>query len=197
MGRNLHANTLAVIGNANLQMFHLLTFEFDTPFRLTTHSHDIVYNFGSGDETFVSSGRLMSAGNPVETIAISNPSISITLTGANEADIALALTENYNDRQVIIRRGFYDTSGSTTDANIIADPFEIFNGRVDTYSIDDDPTSGESSVTWNISSHFADWEKVSGRKCTNTSAQVTFASEEGFGHVYDQIGQATWGSVRS
>ena len=196
MARGIHANTVAVLGNDALQSFHIFTFLFDTPFRLTTHSHDISYDFGSGIETFTSTGRLVGTGDVVETLSPSNQSISLTMTGANEADIALALLEDFNDRQVIIRRGFYDSTGQTTDANILLDPFIIFDGRVNSFSIDDDPIKGDSSVTWDVASQWANWEKVNGRKCTNTSAKQTFADEEGFSHVYDQIGDKTWGTVR-
>jgi hypothetical protein len=197
MSRTLHANTIAAIGSENLEVFHLVTFEFSTPFRLTDHAHDISYDFGSGSETFLASGRLVSSGSVEETLDITNPTISLTLTGANQADISLALTENFNNVTVIIRRGFFDTSGDTTNSNIVLDPFIIFNGRVDSWAIKDDPLKGDSTVTWKIASHWADWEKVSGRKCTNQSAQAFFPNEEGFSHVYDQIGEKTWGRVRS
>lgn len=197
MSRNLHADTLAIIGNTDLQVFHLVTFYFSTPFRLTDHAHDINYNFGSGIETFLATGRLSGSANIEETLDITNPTINIILTGANSADISLPLTENFNNTRAVIRRGFFDSSGETTDSNIIANPFILFDGRIDSYSISDDPSSGDSSVTWKVSSHWADWDKIAGRKCNNQNAQSFFPSEKGFSHCYDQIGEKTWGKVRS
>lgn len=206
MTRNIHNDTKAILSNPDLQTFHLITFYFTSTFRLTEHQHNITVNLGSGDETFLASGRLATAGDAAETLELSNPTISITLTGANEADIALALTEDFTDKRILIRRGFFDNSGSTADSNIIADPFILFDGRVSSFSIVDDPQGGESAVTWNITSHWADWEKVKGRKCTNQSAQgdvdpatgnKIFPNEDGFTHVYDQIGSKTWGRIRS
>jgi len=197
MSRNLESTTIAALSNEKLISFHLLTFYFGTPFRLTDHQHQLTYDFGSGTETFLSSGRLASSGSIKETLELSNPSISVILTGANEADIALALTEDFNDRRVVIRRGFFDGTGETTDSNIIAAPFIIFDGRVNSYTITDDPTSGESSVTWSLVSHWADWEKVNGRKCNNQNAQLEFPSEDGFSHTYDQVGQRNWGKIKS
>lgn len=197
MSRDLTSGILSVIDNQQLKVFHLVTFYLSTEIRLTDHSHEINYDFGSGLETFQSTGRLAGSANITETVDISNPTINITITGANEADLLLPFTENYNDKQVIIRRGFFDTSGATADTNIIADPFIIFDGRVDSFSIQDNPTEGESNVTWNIASHWADWEKVSGRRCNNKNAQTFFPSEEGFSHCYDQIGGRTWGRVKT
>jgi len=197
MSRNLNAATSAIIGNQDLQIFHLITFYFTTTFRLTDFAHDINYDFGLGTETFLSTGRLASTSSFTEEMQLANPSISLVLTGANSADISLALTENFNNKRVVIRRGFYDSSGDTADINIIADPFIVFDGRVDSYAIMDDPQSGEGTVTWKIASHWADWEKVAGRKCNNQNAQLFFPNEEGFSHCYDQIGQKSWGRIRS
>lgn len=185
------------LSQPDIQVFHLVTFNFDSPFRLTDHSHDIQYDFGSGVETFLSSGRLSSMSNVEETLDITNPTITIVLTGANQADISLALLENFNNRQVIIRRGFFDSSGQTTSANILQSPFIIFDGRVDSWEIADDPSKGESAVSWKITSHWVDWDKVAGRRCNNQSAQAFSSTEQGFSHVYDQIGEKTWGRVRT
>lgn len=197
MSRDLHASTSAIIGNSDLHSFHLLTFYFSSPFRLTDHAHDINYNFGSGTETFLSTGRLASSQNVEETLKIANPTIDITLTGANEADVSLALTENFNNKRVVIRRGFFDSSGNTSDSNIISDPFILFDGRIDSYTINDNPSTGESTVTWRIASHWADWDKLNGRKCNNQNAKLYFPNEEGFSHCYDQIGDKVWGRVVS
>lgn len=197
MSRGLHVNTEAVLSNVDLQVFHLVTFDFSAPFRLTDWVHDIDYNFGSGTETFQSTGRLVSTSGVKESLNIANDTLSLTFTGANSADISLALTENFNDKQVIIRRGFFDSTGETTDANIITDPFIIFDGRVSSYKIDDDPMSGESAVTWEIASHWAKWDQVAGRKCNNENAQIYFATETGFSETFNQIGDRTWGKVRS
>lgn len=197
MSRALNAATLSNIGNTDLQIFHLITFYFGTPFRLTDFAHDISYDFGLGSETFLATGRLASTSSFEEQSDLTNPSVEITLTGANAADISLALTENFNNEQVVIRRGFFDSSGNTSDANIIAAPFIVFDGRVDSFSIADNPLEGESAVSWKISSHWADWDKIAGRKCNNQNAKLYFPSEEGFSHCYDQIGQKTWGRIRS
>jgi len=204
MSRPVHADTLAILPNADMEMFYLFTFEFSTLFRLTDHSHDITYNFGAGSETFSSTGRIANYSNSEETLDLSNQTMTVELTGANAADISLALTENFNNKRVVIRRGFFNGSGETTDSDIVADPYIFFDGRVDSYTISDDPETLESKVSWKIASHWADWEKVNGRKCNNQNANeiinpatgvYLFPNEDGFNHVYDQIGDKIWGKV--
>lgn len=197
MSRTLDAGSLATIqADTNVQMFHLVTIYFSTVQRLTDHIHDISYNFGSGTETFSSTGRMMGVENVVEDQAVSNPSINFAITGANAADIALMLAENYSNTRLLIRRGFYDTSGSTQDSNIVGKPFIIFDGKINKWSINDDPISGTSIINYEVSSHWQDWERVNGRKSNNQNAKLYFTTDNSFSFVYDQIGDRIWGKIR-
>lgn len=196
MARTLDAGTLAAIqADTNLQMFHLVTIYFTTPQRLTDHAHDISYNFGSGIETFTSSGRMMALSNVEEQQGISNPDINFSITGANSTDIALMLTENYTNVRLIIRRGFFDSTGATADSNIVGKPFIIFDGRINSWGFNDDPQSGNSTIVYNVSSHWVEWERTNGRRSNNKNAQLYFPSEKSFSYVYDQIGDRIWGKV--
>lgn len=197
MSRVLDASTKAALSNDALHFFHLVTIEFGTPVRLTDHTHDLSYDFGSGSETFLSTARLGGIGAMTETLAPSNTSISLDFTGANLADISLALTEDFTDSRVIIRRGIFDTSGQTRNANIVGKPFIIFDGKAESFDISDDAQEGKSTVTWKIASHWANWHKSKGRKSNPRNAKQYYPNETGFDHVYNQIGERLWGRVRS
>lgn len=200
MARTLDAGTLAAIqADTNLQMFHLVTIYFTTTQRLTDHAHDVSYNFGSGTETFTSSGRLMGLSEVEEEQIISNPSINFSITGANAADVSLMLTEDYVNKRLLIRRGFYDATGATKDTNIVGSPFIIFDGRINSWSFKDDPSTGDSVITYEVSSHWVEWERTNGRKSNNQNARTAnnneFPSDASFSYVYDQIGDRVWGKV--
>lgn len=197
MGRELDAATLAAIDSQYLTVFHLFTFEFSTTFRLTDWAHDISYNFGAGVETFTSSPSLSSFDSSAEDTTINNNSINIELSGVDQTNIAIALTENFNNKRVVIRRGLFDNTGETATANIIGKPFIIWDGRINSYSIVEDILSGNSNVTWNVASHWADWEKSAGRRCNNEDAQRYFPTEMGFEFTYSQIGDKQWGKVKT
>lgn len=198
MSRALDAGTLATVrSDASLQMFHLITMYFSTVQRMTEHVHNITYNFGLGAETFISSGRLMSLSNIEEEQSLSNPSISLGITGASAEDVALMMAEKYTNVRVIIRRGFYDTSGQTSDVNIVGKPFIIFDGKIDSWSFKDDPSSGNSAISWNISSHWVDWERTNGRKTNPQNNKIEFPLDNSYNFVYDRIGDRVWGKVTS
>jgi len=200
MARTLDAGTLAAIqADTNMQMFHLITIYFSTTQRLTDHSHDVSYNFGAGAETFSSTGRMMGLSEVEEEQGISNPSINFSISGANAADIALMLTENYTNARLLIRRGFYDSTGATKDTNIAGSPFIIFDGRISSWSFSDDPSTGESVITYEVSSHWVEWERTNGRKSNNQNARTAnnneFPNDSSFDFTYDRIGDRVWGKV--
>ena len=203
MSRTLHADTLTLLADDYyLNSFFLFTFYFATTRRLTDHSHDINYNFGSGTETFTSTAAIESYSNVNEGLSLENQSMTVVLSGASSSEVSLALSENYINKRVLIRRGFYDSDPSTnptmetTDAKIIADPYIYFDGRVDSYKIEDNPDDGSSKVSWTIASHWADWNRINGRKCNTTNANYKgYTSETGFSQVYDQIGNRIWGRI--
>ena len=203
MSRTLNADTLALFGDDySLNSFFLFTFEFATVQRLTDHSHDINYDFGSGVEAFVSSARIETYSNTNEGLSLENQSMNIVLSGVNSSEIDLALSENYTNERVLIRRGFFDSDPSTnpnmetTDARIIADPFIYFDGLIDSYEIQDDPNNNTSKVIWKVASHWENWSWINGRKCNPTNAAYKgYTTETGFSQVYDQIGGRIWGRI--
>ena len=200
MSRALDAGSLAAIqDDQDLEMFHLVTMYFTATDRMTDHPHDISYNFGAGSETFTSTARLVSISPVAESQDINNPTITIALSGASTSDIAVMETEDYTNVRVIIRRGFFNSTGETTDSDIVGKPFTIFDGKVSSWSFADNPYTGESQINWEVTSHWADWERTNGRKSNNESAQTNnnneFSSDESFSYIYDQIGDRQWGKI--
>lgn len=192
MPRPLHNDTIAILDDANLEYFHLYQFYFSTPIYLTDYYRNIVY----GGITYIASASLEGYSSTKESISINNEKVSITLSGADGDNVSLALTEQYTNKRIVIYRGYFNGSG-TTDANIVQSPFLIFDGRVDNYVIEDDPVELKSVVSWNVASHWADWEKVQGRTCTQNNAKLHYPNEEGFKFIYQRIGDKVWGRVRS
>lgn len=196
MARSLDAGTITTLqSDQNLQMFHLVTMYLTTTQRMTEYAHDISYDFGSGTETFTSSGRLTALSEVQEDQSINNVSIQLGITGANTADISLLLTEDYTNKRVIIRRGFFDATGATTDANIVGRPFIIFDGKVSSWGFTDDPQGGNSQISWELASHWVDWEKTNGRKTNPQNNKLHFSTDNSYDFVYDRIGDRIWGKV--
>lgn len=201
MSRLLDAGNLAVVqDDTNVQMFHMLTMHFSTIRRMTDHSHDLSYDFGTGSESFTSTASLLGL-NPIgESQALSNPNIKLGISGADSAEIASMMTEDNLNTRFILRRGFFDATGETADANIVGKPFIIYDGYISGWSFTEDPQGQTSIISYDITSHWSDWEKVNSRKSNPENHQSNndgeFSTDTCFSFVYDQIGNRTWGKVR-
>ena len=112
--------------------------------------------------------------------------ISISLSGADQTFISTVLNENVINDAVTIFRGFLDDNNA-----LIADPFLLYKGTIDNFSISESDTS--SLVNLDIVSHWADFEKKSGRKTNNTSQQRFFSTDLGMNFSSQTVLDIKWG----
>ena len=59
-------------------------------------------------ETYLGAGSLISIGDIAETAELSSNGIPITISGMDSTVLNLALTENYQNRKIIVLLGFLD-----------------------------------------------------------------------------------------
>jgi hypothetical protein len=96
------------------------------------------------------------------------------------------LNENVVNDSVDIFRGFLDDNNA-----LIADPFLLYSGTIDTYAISENETT--STVNLQIVSHWADFDKTNGRKTNNTSQQRFFSSDVGMDFSSQTVQDIKWG----
>ena len=165
---------------------HLITIGFGTPQNITDCVHDLTSSVSGSSVTYSSSSFLVSYPEVSEETDIGKSSISIALSGADQTYISLALAENIVNDAVTIYRAFLDDNNA-----IIADPFLLYKGNIETYTISEDQTS--SILNLNIVSHWADFEKKSGRKTNNISQQRFFSSDVGMAFASETVLNIKWG----
>jgi len=183
--RGMSAAMQTGIAESNLRMFHLVEFHFSTIDYLTDWYIDLLWN----SNTYLSSGNLINFENITESINPTVAKLKATYSGVNQENIAIALTENYTDKQVLIYRGLLDSNHA-----IIVDPILIYDGRIDYYELMENPgENGTSLLNWYISSHWADFEKVSGRRNNNTDQQNLFTGDLGFEFTSEIVKDLQWG----
>ena len=116
---------------------------------------------------------LLSIDNTVEGVEPSLNSINLVLDGASQTYISLVLSENLTGDTVTIHRGYLNTSNS-----LISDPFILWSGKAESYAIKESETDSQVVIT--CASHWADFDKVNGRKTNNSSQQRFFSTDKGF-----------------
>ena len=96
------------------------------------------------------------------------------------------LEKNVVNDTVEIYRGLLNSSNS-----IIADPILLYSGNIDTFEIAE--TETQSNVKLIIVSHWADFDKKSGRKTNNASQQRFFSTDVGMDYASESVLDIKWG----
>ena len=122
-------------------------------------------------------------GTPVN---ITDCVLSLALSGASQTFISTCLNENVVNDSVDIYRGLLNSSNA-----LIADPFLLYKGSIDTFGIEE--SERESFVNLSLVSHWADFEKTSGRKTNNNSQQRFFSTDVGMDFSSQTVLDLKWG----
>ena len=166
--------------------FHLLTIGFSTPVNITDNSFDLTSSISGSSVTYTSSPFLVSLPQFEEQTDITKVSLNLVLSGADQTFISTVLNENIVNDTVTIFRGLLDSNNS-----IIADPILLYSGNIDTFEISE--TETQSNVKLIIVSHWADFDKKSGRKTNNASQQRFFSTDVGMDYSSETVLDLKWG----
>ena len=186
MTRSLSTAVKNHLATNEIKHVHLITIGFGTPQNITDCVHDLTSSISGSSVTYSSSKFLVSYPEVSEETDISKSSISIALSGADQTYISIVLAENVVNDSVTIYRAFLDANNA-----IIADPFLLYKGTIETYSINE--TEDSSALILNVVSHWADFEKKSGRKTNNTSQQRFFSTDKGMEFSSETVLDIKWG----
>ena len=165
---------------------HLLTIGFSTPVNLTDNSFDLTSSISGSSKTYTASPFLVSVPTFTEETDVTKTSLNIDLSGADQTFISTCLNENIVNDSVEIFRGLLNSSNS-----LIADPLLLYSGNIETFQISESQT--DSNVTLTIVSHWADFDKKSGRQTNNNSQQRFFNTDVGMDFASQTVLDIKWG----
>ena len=165
---------------------HLLTIGFSTPVILTDNSFDLTSSISGSSKTYTASPFLVSVPTFTEETDVTKTSLNIDLSGADQTFISTCLNENIVNDSVEIFRGLLNSSNS-----LIADPLLLYSGNIETFQISESQT--DSNVTLTIVSHWADFDKKSGRQTNNNSQQRFFNTDVGMDFSSQTVLDIKWG----
>ena len=151
---------------------HLLSIGFATPVNITDNSFSLTSSVSGSSITYTASPFLVATPTFTEETDLTKTSLNITLSGADTTFISTVLNENIVNDTVDIFRGLLDSNNA-----LIADPILLYSGNIDTFQISESET--ESNVILTVVSHWADFDKKSGRQTNNNSQQRFFNTDVG------------------
>ena len=186
MTRSLTTAIKNELATNDIRPVHLITIGFSTPINITDCSFSITSSVSGSSVTYNASDFIMGISDFSEQTELSKSSLSLSLSGADQTFISTVLNENVINDSVDIYRGFLNDSNS-----LISDPFLFYKGKIEKFSIGENDTA--STVTLDIVSHWADFEKKNGRKTNNTSQQRFFSTDLGMDYSSETVLDVKWG----
>ena len=150
--------------------------------RYTDHYKDITYD----SNTYSASSLFLNASSVSESSEVEITNIQLKFSGADQSIISLFLNNNYMSKDVEVYKGFLDSSQA-----LISDPFTLFKGKIESFSVDEEINN--STVNISVASHWADFERIQGRKTNTNSQQIYFDADVGFDYASQAIAELRWG----
>jgi hypothetical protein len=180
--RPLHADVLTAIGGRAVVAKYFVDLVLATPVYLTSHTREVDWDGNS----YLRSGDLVAFSLVNETPALRVGSSTLTLSGVPTTWRQQFLTGGYIDRQVIRRLAFFDS-----DDALIGDPVIIEDYRIRDFNVNDGMET--ATVTLELASHWADWDKTAGRRTNIHSQQRHFENDTGMRFAAEAVKEVLWG----
>ena len=186
MTRSLTTAVKTELATNDIRPVHLITIGFGTTVNITDCSFPLTSSVSGASVTYDASDFIMNVPEFSEQTELSKSSLSLALSGADQTFISVVLNENVINDSVDIYRGFLNDSNA-----LISDPFLFYKGKIEGFTIGETDTA--STVTLDIVSHWADFEKKNGRKTNNTSQQRFFSTDVGMNFSSETVLDIKWG----
>lgn len=173
MARNITAAFKTETEAVLLRPALLIKAEFDSGDVFAwTGNKDLIFD---GD-TYLGVGDLLGIGPIQETQQLVANGVQLSLTGVKASLVSIALTETYQWRPISIFFAVFDTSFA-----LIADPYQIFAGKMDIMEINDDGNS--STITINAENNLIDLRDARERRYTPEDQKREFAGDLGLDFI--------------
>lgn len=182
--RSIDGDLLNAISQESCTLVHLLYVDFEPVVRLT----DGPVNISWGGYTWTAS-QFLSFSPVQETASLLANSVTVGLSGVDQAVLAILLQERYLRRRAKIYLAALDEG-----LEVIGDALMLIDGRMDKPSITVDPDSGTVTATVEVVSIWSDLDRTSGRHTNNSEQQALYPGDLGFEPVASLPSELYWGA---
>jgi len=187
MTRSVSSSFQAQVEGDSLTPFYAIELEFNddeaTVLRYWTGYGDITFD----SNTFSGVADFLNIDVATETTDLQANGASITLSALSSATVSLALGEAFQGEPMKIWLGVLDTSGA-----VIADPYMVFEGKMDTMSIA--KAGDKSSLTITAESSLIDLNRSRVRRYTPEDQKINYPTDKGLDYIPSiQDLNITWG----
>ena len=143
--------------------------------RVNNSAQDMTWN----SLTWLGVGRVGSIDPIGEGMTLEARGLRFSITGVDPANIALALGQQYQGRSCKVW-----FAPLNDDYSVVADPYLIFSGRMDTMDIELGTTA---TITISAESRLADWDRPRVRRYNSADQAITDPTDLGFEFVPQMV----------
>ncbi len=174
MARNITGALNAKMKGESLEVVFLVEFQYPSgDIRLWNGSGGLDWNA----RIWSAAGEFLRISAIKETEGIVASGMVFALSGIPSAAITNALGTDYQDRPVLLYIGVMDTDMKT----LVADPYLIFEGRMDVQTINDGGQTATVEVT--AESHLVDLRRARKRTYTPEDQAIDFPADKGLDFI--------------
>jgi hypothetical protein len=190
MSRISSAAVIAELSKNSLRSGHLLDITFTNSLNVTTvfHLSDLAQDITYNASAYTPSGSLLGLNATKESSDVRVGEMSITLSAVNKQFLTMFLSANQVGQPVSIHRVYLDESGALIGG------WQIYSGNLSSFSLSE--SEEKSMLKVSVSSHWADFDRVSGRRTNHNEQQRYLSSGEtdkGFEFASSTVKDIKWG----
>ncbi len=187
MDRGASAAFITEILKSSNQPIYLVEAWFDDG---TIRMSDAWVNVVWGGNTYTANGYFLGFSGLSETSDMTIPNVTVQVSAVDQTWIAIALSKPYIDRRIAVYKAFLDYTQA-----LISSPLLMFDGRIDTLEISDDPGHGSCTIAVSASSQWVDFQRTPGRHTNDDEEQIWYPGDRGFQFVTNFNQQIKWGAA--
>lgn len=186
MSRSLTAGMVTEVTASVLEPIILMSGEFDSgDVNLWSGVGSIVWD----GITFTGAGSLLGVKEIRESQTLEAVNVDIQLSGLPSSLVAVALTEDYQNRPVTMWIAALDGTGA-----IIADPYKIYRGRMDVLEIEEGAET--ATLTMHTENRLVDLQRTRERRFTPEDQKAVYPDDTGLDGVSSLQDRAiVWGQA--
>ena len=184
MARTINASTITALQADSIRLAHLVRIGFDTELFLTDYAHELSYD----GNTYLAASHFLSLSDSQETNDLRVGSMSMSISAVDQSYVSIFLNQQYVNRRVRVWLTVLSDSGA-----IIGDPIKTFDGEIVGYSLQN--SSDSAVINMSMASHWADFERKTGRFTNQNSQQYYFPNDTGMRFAAESIKDIKWGKA--
>ncbi len=143
-----------------------------------------------GGNEYSQAGHFLNFSDIEESAQVEVSKLTISLSGIDQVYVNELLSEDYLDRPIRIYKAFLDSA-----SDLILDPFLIFEGRIDSPVITENPDDGTAVISVSASNSWVDFERLIGRYTNHEAQSLHFPGDKGFEFASEVVGDVVWGKA--